>query len=102
TWSEPGVLQRDLQTPWGPMTGERVAAQSAFSTIVHGWDLAAALGQRVDLPANLLDLSWGLAHELVPVLREAGVMEAPVDVRDEATPTERLLAFMGRDPSQAP
>ena len=24
-WSQPGVLQRELATPWGPMSGERVA-----------------------------------------------------------------------------
>lgn len=101
-WSEPGVLERELRTYWGPWTGERVASTSALSTIVHGWDLAVALGKRVDLPANLLELSWRVANELAPVLREAGVMEEPVDVGDEATPTERLVAFLGRDPSQAP
>lgn len=96
------MLERELRTYWGPWTGERVASTSALSTIVHGWDLAVALGKRVDLPANLLELSWGVASELVPVLREAGVMEEPVDVGAEATPTERLVAFLGRDPSQAP
>jgi uncharacterized protein (TIGR03086 family) len=101
-WSEPGVLERELQTYWGPWTGERVASTSALSTIVHGWDLAVAVGKRVELPANLLELSWEVANELAPVLREAGVMDAPVVVGDEATPTQRLLAFLGRDPSQAP
>ena len=97
-WSEPGVLQRELATSWGPMSGERVASQSTFSTLVHGWDLAVSLGLDAELPQHLLDLSWGFAEDLVPMLREAGVVAAPVEVGEGATPTQRLLAFLGRDP----
>lgn len=97
-WSQPGVLQRDLATPWGPMSGERVASQSTLSTLVHGWDLAASLGVDAELPQHLLDLSWGFAEGLVPALREVGVVAAPVEVGEGATATERLLAFLGRDP----
>ena len=97
-WSQPGVLQRELATPWGPMTGERVASQSTFSTLVHGWDLAVSLGLDAELPQHLLDLSWGFAEDLVPVLREVGVVAAPVAVGEGATPTQQLIAFLGRDP----
>ena len=97
-WSQPGVLQRELATPWGPMSGERVVSQSTFSTLVHGWDLAVALGLDAELPQHLLDLSWGVAEPLVPVLREVGVVAEPVEVGEGATPTQRLLAFWGRDP----
>lgn len=97
-WSEPGVLQRELVTPWGPMSGERVASQSTLSTVVHGWDLAVALGFDAELPQHLLNLSWGVSEALVPVLREVGVVAEPVDVGEGATPTQRLLAFWGRDP----
>jgi uncharacterized protein (TIGR03086 family) len=97
-WSQSGVLQRELATPWGPMSGERVASQSTFSTLVHGWDLAVALGLDAELPQHLLDLSWSFAEDLVPVLREVGVVAAPVEVGEGATPTQRLIAFLGRDP----
>ena len=97
-WSQRGVLQRELATPWGPMSGERVAAQSTLSTVLHGWDLAVALGLDAELPQQLLDLSWGVSEALVPVLREVGVVAEPVDVGEGATPTQRLLAFWGRDP----
>ncbi len=97
-WSQPGVLQRELTTPWGPMSGDRVAAQSTFSTLVHGLDLAVSLGEDAELPQHLLDLSWTFAENLVPVLREVGVVAPPVQVGEEATPTQRLLAFLGRDP----
>ncbi len=97
-WSQPGVLQRELTTPWGPWSGERVASTSTFSTLVHGWDLAVALGLDAELPQHLLDLSWGVAEPLVPVLREAGVVAEPVEVGEGATPTQRLFAFLGRDP----
>ena len=97
-WSQPAVLRRELVTPWGPMSGERVASQSTFSTLVHGWDLAVALGLDAELPQHLLDLSWGVAEPLVPVLREAGVVAEPVEIGEGATPTQRLFAFLGRDP----
>ncbi len=97
-WSQPGVLQRELATPWGPMSGERVASQSTLSTLVHGWDLAVALGLDAEMPQHLLDLSWGVAEPLAPVLCEAGVVAEPVELGEGATPTQRLLAFLGRDP----
>ena len=97
-WSQPGVLQRELATPWGPMSGEGVASQSTVSTLVHGWDLAVSLGLDAELPQHLLDLSWGFAEGLVPVLREVGVMAAPVEVAEGATPTQQLVAFLGRNP----
>ena len=97
-WSQFGVLQRELATPWGPMSGELVASTSTLSTVVHGWDLAVALGLNVELPQHLVDLSWGVSEALVPVLREAGVVAEPVEVGEGATPTQRLLAFLGRNP----
>lgn len=97
-WSQPGVLQRGLETPWGPWSGEQAASTSTFSTLVHGWDLAVALGLDTELPQHLLDLSWGVAEPLVPVLREAGVVAEPVEAGEGATPTQRLFAFLGRDP----
>ncbi len=68
----------------------------ALDIAVHGWDVSASLGPARDLP-------WALATDLLPVAH-ALVTDAdrphrfatPVPVPPAASPSERLLAFLGR------
>jgi len=77
-----------------------VMAISAFATVVHGWDLAIATGQPVtELPAGLLAHAEAVAHQVVPGLRDGGdhsLFGPEVPAPGNATPTERLMAFLGR------
>ena len=77
-------------------------AISAFSTIVHGWNLAIATGQDVaELPEDLLAHARTIADQIVPGLRAGeghNLFQPELSTPHGATPTHRLLAFLGRRP----
>jgi hypothetical protein len=60
---------------------------SAGNVLRH---LAVSLGEATELPQHLLALSWSFAEDLVPVLREVGVVAPPVEAGEGATATQRL------------
>ncbi|MEY9873864.1 uncharacterized protein (TIGR03086 family) [Streptacidiphilus sp. MAP12-33] len=71
-----------------------------LDTVVHGWDLAAALGQPFDCPAELLPIALEVT-ELVPtdpVYRGPGRAFAPVLPDAPADGFARVLRLLGRDP----
>ena len=72
----------------------------ALEFVVHGWDLATAVGTSARVPDDLADDLLRLAHRTVtPQSRRVAGFDQPVTVADDATPLDRLLAFTGRDPA---
>jgi len=99
-WAGLADPDAELTTILGPLPPGQVMAISAFATAVHGWDLAVATGQPVtELPAGLLAHAEAVAHQVVPGLRGGGdhsLFGPEVPAPGNATPTERLMAFLGR------
>ena len=74
----------------------------ALEFVVHGWDLATAVGSSVRVPDDLAEDLLRLAHRTVtPESRRVAGFDEPVIVGDDAIPLDRLLAFTGRDPAAA-
>jgi uncharacterized protein (TIGR03086 family) len=72
-------------------------------TLVHGWDLATATGQRLPgsadaLAEGVLDFSRALLARL-PEGRHP--FAPPRPVADDAPALDRLVALLGRDPAAA-
>lgn len=66
---------------------------------VHAWDYAAAIGREFDPADSLTEYVLGLAHTLItPEGRVRAGFDDPVDVADDASALDRLLAFSGRRP----
>jgi uncharacterized protein (TIGR03086 family) len=101
-WTSLTDLDQVLATPFGEMPARQLAAIATFSAVVHGWDLAAALGAPRAIPAHLLDVVRPVAEFVVPVLRPAGAFGDPDPVAADATPTEVFIASLGRDPRWSP
>lgn len=67
--------------------------------LVHAWDYASAIGRPVDSPDSLTAYVSDLVHRIVtPEGRSRAGFDDPVEVPDEATPLDRLVAFTGRSP----
>jgi uncharacterized protein (TIGR03086 family) len=65
--------------------------------LVHAWDYAAAVGREVNAPDSLSDYVMGLARSIItPQGRTRAGFDDPIEVRSNAGPLERLLAFTGR------
>ncbi|MHB1890413.1 MAG: TIGR03086 family metal-binding protein [Acidimicrobiales bacterium] len=101
-WADDTRLSKTTPMPWGETyTGSTLVDMYLTELATHTWDLAAATGQldRLDndLAASALDAARSmLKPEYRNQLGEGSPFGAEVDAPADATPWERLAAFMGR------
>lgn len=64
---------------------------------MHSWDIYRSLGRQIELPGDLLAFCHGLL-ESVPqdLLRRPGAFGPAQPAPDDATPTARIMAYVGR------
>lgn len=72
--------------------------QAVIEPLVHGWDLAAATGQRIDLPDHLVAPLLANLEPLTGSLRASGMFADRLVVSADASIADRLLAILGRRP----
>ena len=93
------ALTRAHVTPLGEMPGPALAGFTTLDILVHGWDLAVATGQPADLDGRVAAHALGFAsHALATPESRAGRIGSAVPVAADAPVTQRLVAFLGRQP----
>jgi uncharacterized protein (TIGR03086 family) len=105
-------VQAILDDPAGrvlsnPHTGDKPvdeAIDQFYSTDVwmHSWDLAKALGREFDLGQERCIATLAGIVPMEQLLRESGQFGPAVPVDDNASPQDKLIAFIGRDPAWQP
>lgn len=100
TWRGPGALDGEVTLAVGISLPADVAAGiSTADCLVHGWDLQRALGGDLELDPELADHVFGVSSAVVtPDFRGPGTFGPEVTVGGGASPTTRLVAFLGRQP----
>lgn len=100
----PGVdLDRVVDSPRGPRSMREGLSFPAVDLFVHGWDIARSAGGDVVIPDEVIAFSYALAEPMPEeVLRGPGVFGPEVTPPQDAAPTQRLVAWMGRDPHWEP
>ena len=83
-----------------PVTAPLVAGAGAIEVTVHGWDVARSCGRHRPIPDELADELLDLAVLFVRGRDRPGRFGPPVTVGADATPGDRLLAFLGRVPAR--
>jgi uncharacterized protein (TIGR03086 family) len=103
TFTDDIALDRVVDSPLGPRTVREGLSFPAVDLFIHGWDLAAASGQTVTFPDEAVAFTR-MMFDTVPEerSRSAGVFGPARPAPDDASPTEALLAWAGRDPHWAP
>jgi len=81
-----------------PLSAAIVATAGAIEVLAHGWDVGCACGCRRPVPDTLADELLDLAPLLVPVADRDGCFGPAVPSPVTATSSERLIAYLGRDP----
>ena len=66
--------------------------------LVHGWDMARATGQQIDVPPEVADHLLGRARALVTEDKRGRSFAAEVPAGPQASALQRLIAFTGRVP----
>jgi len=95
---DPGALDRNWEMPFGSLPGQMMASIAFMEHLTHGWDIAKATGQDTTLPADLVGECAQVVLPMDTMLRMPGVCGPPVNVADTASPQDKLIAFLGRNP----
>ena len=75
-----------------------LTSTGAIEIAVHGWDVASACGQRRPIPPRLAQELLVLASLLVRRADRPARFAPPLRPAPQATPSDHLLAFLGRHP----
>jgi uncharacterized protein (TIGR03086 family) len=81
-----------------PLTSTIVVSTGALEVAVHGWDIARACGRQEPIPAHLAEDLLALSMVLVTEHDRPVRFGPPVVVPPTASPSEQLVAFLGRRP----
>jgi uncharacterized protein (TIGR03086 family) len=92
------TLTRVHTTPLGDMPGPALAGFTTLDILVHGWDLAQATGQPAALDDTLAAHVLAFAEQAITPGSRAPRIGPAVPVAADAPLTNRLVAFLGRQP----
>jgi uncharacterized protein (TIGR03086 family) len=97
-WEQPGVLDRETALPVGRGRAELALYLHLGETLVHGWDLARATGQRSPWDDEVVEASLTQFRSWLPPQRPPGspFLDATPWGADGA-PIDQLAAYLGRD-----
>jgi uncharacterized protein (TIGR03086 family) len=97
-WRSPGVLDRVVDAGPGPMPGRALAGINLLDTATHTWDLAVATGQPPALPDDIARAALQASRATITPEIRPRRFAPEVAVAADASPTDRLVAFLGRTP----
>ena len=88
TYGEPGIIEKT-----GPSLGIAFSDQ-----LLHGWDLAKATGRDATMPEGLPEAAYEMIHGRFTDDQRKGMFKPEVEVGDDASAQDKLLAYTGRNP----
>jgi uncharacterized protein (TIGR03086 family) len=95
-FARPGALGARYDHPVGNVTGRTIIGFRTSDSLVHGWDVATALGIEVVLDPDLCEACLDFWLPKYDSLVSSGYFGPAVMPPDDADPGTRLLALLGR------
>ena len=94
-------LARVMETPLGRTVADDLAIP-VIDLYIHAWDLGAAVGIAVEIPADVIDYAHAYIDPLPDEMIRGDNRAFGPQIRlpPSATPTERFIAWTGRRPPQ--
>lgn len=84
-----------------PVPKSIVTSAGAVDVAVHGWDVARACGRAQPIPERLATEILEISPLLITCADRPALFAAPVPVPPLASASDRLVAYLGRDPATA-
>jgi uncharacterized protein (TIGR03086 family) len=98
-WREPGALTGMAAAGGLSLPAEVVAGIALEELVVHGWDLARAIGEPYESDEPTLHAVGAMLEQFNGTSTEANDAYAPpVAIADDAPLLDRVIALSGRDP----
>jgi uncharacterized protein (TIGR03086 family) len=101
-WEGPEVWERSLDVMGSPTPAADVAALNLAEMVLHGWDLAAATGQRFAVGDAAAAGALHAVEANAELYRQYKGFAEPVPTAPDAPLLDRVLALSGRDPGWTP
>ena len=98
-WADPAAWQGETLMGTTPMPAEVVGPLMLAEFVLHGWDLARAIGVPYDVPADLGEATLAAVQPVAQMGRDGGWYGPEVPVPADAPAFERALGLAGRDPA---
>ncbi|MDJ0344597.1 TIGR03086 family metal-binding protein [Streptomyces sp. H10-C2] len=97
-WARPEAWEGGIDMGGAEMPAADIAAMLLLEMVLHGWDVAKAVGQefRTDEETSAVVLAAVAAQ--AEMFRQYKGFAEPVEIAATATDFERALALSGRDP----
>ena len=97
TFLEPGVLDAVFPSPLGERPGRALVQMRITEQLVHGWDIGTATGQRLEVPAEVVESVLAGLRQTVPGTgRPGAIFKDEQPAPPDAPALDRLAAFLGR------
>ena len=94
----PGALEAMCAVSYGPVPGEVYLGHRCTDVLIHGWDVAAAIGGDTQLESELVQACWAVVEPQAHLLAASGAFATDVAVPPDADLQTRLLTTLGRRP----
>ncbi|HEY0718433.1 MAG TPA: TIGR03086 family protein, partial [Streptosporangiaceae bacterium] len=90
---------RELQVMGAPTPSAGVGALLLAEMVLHGWDVARAIGEAYHCDGPVLAAAAGAVDDNAELFRQYQGFAPPVTLPARASAFDRLLATSGRDPA---
>jgi uncharacterized protein (TIGR03086 family) len=102
-WREPEAWRREVDFGGGTtMPAEAIAGMNLAELVLHGWDVAAATGQTLEVAEATGRSVLAAVEQCAEMMREYVGFADPLPADDAMSPLERALRLSGRDPRWRP
>lgn len=99
-FDQPGMLQHTFAMPWGVTTGAQLLGFELVELLVHGWDIARSLDRDPKYDDDVVEAALAGARQWVDDSARTPQLFGPeVPVASDAPPLDRLVGFLGRQPT---
>jgi uncharacterized protein (TIGR03086 family) len=96
--AEDGALDRTVHVSFGDISGSEYVSQVLCDHVIHGWDLARAIGADERLDPELVEFAYAFLSPHADDWRRAGAFGPRIDLPAGADRQDQLLALTGRRP----
>ncbi|MEU7848378.1 TIGR03086 family metal-binding protein [Micromonospora parva] len=100
--THPGALDGTVHLSAGPTPAAEYLHQLVAEHLVHGWDLAVAIGADPQLDGDAVAVCARWFAGRISDYQRGGLTRTGVDVPADADAQDRLIAAFGRDPDWTP
>jgi uncharacterized protein (TIGR03086 family) len=97
-WSRPGTPSRLVDFPAAGTPVSVIAHLQLMELLVHGWDVGRAVGQPAEMAPGTAAAALEWARQFFDGQSRGSFFAPPVVLTAPGSPTDELVAFLGRTP----